>query len=61
MPSAQGLCVRAETQWPALTPDDLVIVPGWHSDSGGFTSGLSAARIGQLAAQHGAGGTVANV
>ncbi|MFG1922196.1 GlxA family transcriptional regulator [Cryptosporangium sp. NPDC048952] len=28
--SAQGLPLRAEPDWPALSRDDLVIVPGWR-------------------------------
>jgi transcriptional regulator GlxA family with amidase domain len=29
--SAQGLPLRTETTLPELAPDDLVLVPGWHS------------------------------
>ena len=31
VPAAQGVTLRATTQWPALTADDLVIIPGWRS------------------------------
>ena len=59
--SAQGLAVHAETEWPALTADDLVVIPGWRSPmlrGGPRASREVAARI---AAHHAAGGTVASV
>ena len=28
--SAQGVPLRADTEWPALRRDDLVVVPGWR-------------------------------
>ncbi len=27
----QGLSINASTEWPTLTADDLVIVPGWRA------------------------------
>jgi transcriptional regulator GlxA family with amidase domain len=59
--AAQGVTLRAETSWPSLGPDDLVIVPGWRSDTGSFVSGLSDSALGRLTAHHAAGGTVASV
>ena len=29
--TAQGATVRAVTNWPSLTTDDLIVVPGWRS------------------------------
>jgi transcriptional regulator GlxA family with amidase domain len=31
VPTAQGLPVRAEVEWPDLGPDDLLVVPGWRA------------------------------
>ena len=35
VPSAQGMSLRAETEWPALGRDDLVVVPGWRAPQPG--------------------------
>lgn len=32
--TAQGLSVRAELEWPELTREDLLFVPGWRSTAG---------------------------
>ena len=61
VPTAQGLTVRAATDWPALSRDDLVIVPGWRSPMAAGTGALSPGTIGRLADHHAAGGTVASV
>ncbi|HCT81513.1 MAG TPA: AraC family transcriptional regulator, partial [Micromonosporaceae bacterium] len=29
--SAQGLPLRTATTWPALKPNDLILVPGWRA------------------------------
>jgi transcriptional regulator GlxA family with amidase domain len=60
VPTAQGVELRARTEWPDLDPDDLVIVPGWQGRFGAH------ARLGHgsrraLAEHHSAGGTVASV
>src|SRR6202522_4447122 len=44
--TAQGATVRATTDWPTLTADDLVIVPGWRSPVIAGTGPLSAATLG---------------
>jgi transcriptional regulator GlxA family with amidase domain len=60
--TAQGLAVLAATDWPALTRDDLVIVPGWRSSAGiAGTGPLGEATLAALAAHHARGGTVASV
>ena len=61
VPTAQGLTVRAATQWPALTADDLVIVPGWRAPAIAGTGPLTADTLGRLAGHHDNGGTVASV
>ncbi|WP_035854401.1 GlxA family transcriptional regulator [Cryptosporangium arvum] len=63
--SAQGVPLSAEAGWPALTRDDLVVVPGWrvhaHPGAGWTTPHLGAGTLGRLRAHHAAGGTVASV
>ena len=61
VPTAQGLTVRAASQWPALTADDLVIVPGWRAPAIAGTGPLTADTLGRLAGHHSNGGTVASV
>ncbi|MBB4736550.1 transcriptional regulator GlxA family with amidase domain [Actinoplanes octamycinicus] len=57
VPTWQGVVLQAEVDWPALTPDDLVIVPGWRTGFGFFGPGT----LGRLREHHAAGGTVASV
>jgi transcriptional regulator GlxA family with amidase domain len=59
VPTAQGLPVRAGVDWPALSPDDLLLVPGWRTRR--HTGHLSPASLRRLAGHHAAGGTVASV
>jgi transcriptional regulator GlxA family with amidase domain len=59
--TAQGLTVRAETDWPTLTADDLIIVPGWRSPVTAGTGTLSAAVLGRLTGHHASGGTVVSI
>ncbi|SEN28083.1 GlxA family transcriptional regulator [Actinacidiphila rubida] len=61
VPTAQGLQLRASTRWPPLTPDDLVVVPGWRSPTLRDTGPVSPATLDRLRAHHAAGGTVASV
>jgi transcriptional regulator GlxA family with amidase domain len=58
--TAQGLPVRAETSWPQLQPDDLVLVPGWRTSTPG-AGRISADLRARLRTHHAAGGTVASV
>lgn len=60
--SAQGLPLAAETEWPALAADDLVVIPGWRVDD----DPAAWPRLGEplrerLREHHAAGGTVASV
>ncbi|MFD8705308.1 GlxA family transcriptional regulator [Kitasatospora sp. NPDC059648] len=71
VPTAQGLPLRAATEWPTLSAGDLVVVPGWReprSPGGGASvggpgasGGPSPASLERLAAHHAAGGTVASI
>jgi transcriptional regulator GlxA family with amidase domain len=61
VPTAQGLILRAETGWPALRADDLIVVPGWRSPLVNGTASLSARALSRLAGHHADGGTVASV
>ncbi|SDZ35402.1 transcriptional regulator, AraC family with amidase-like domain [Saccharopolyspora shandongensis] len=59
--SAQGLPLHADTSWPALTRDDLVLVPGSRVADPPRWPKLHAASAERLRAHHAAGGTVASV
>jgi transcriptional regulator GlxA family with amidase domain len=60
--TAQGVTLRATTQWPALASDDLIIVPGWRANPViAGTGPLADATLEALAAHHAHGGTVASV
>lgn len=60
--TAQGLPLRADAAWPALTPTDTVLVPGWRwGTQAPHAPPVSADAARRLAAHHAAGGTVASV
>jgi transcriptional regulator GlxA family with amidase domain len=59
--TAQGLPVRTSVIWPALTTDDLVVVPGWRSPSLAATFALGQATLDRVRAHHDAGGMVVSV
>ena len=62
VPTAQGLTVRAATNWPALAGDDLIVVPGWRTGPAiAGTGPIDDAALRALAAHHANGGTVASV
>ncbi|MEU3460290.1 DJ-1/PfpI family protein [Streptomyces sp. NPDC006733] len=61
IPTAQGVPLRAATGWPDLTPDDLVIVPGWRSRTLTRNGLLRDATLQRLRDHHAAGGVVASV
>lgn len=61
VPTAQGVMLRADTAWPSLDRDDLVVVPGWRASPGDDLVKINAATARNLAAHHEAGGTVASV
>jgi transcriptional regulator GlxA family with amidase domain len=59
--SAQQLPVQAETAVPDLTPADLLVVPGWRSDTLAGHGPISATLLAALVHHHDRGGTVASV
>ncbi len=59
--AAQGLTVQTAVDWPALTPDDLVLVPGWRSPGLRGTGALEPATLRRLADHHRDGGTVGSI
>jgi transcriptional regulator GlxA family with amidase domain len=61
VPTAQGVPLRASVEWPALEPDDLIVVPGWRAMALEGTGRLEPATLERLVAHHRAGGTVASV
>jgi transcriptional regulator GlxA family with amidase domain len=61
VPTAQGLPVQAQLEWPALGTDDLVLVPGWRAPMLGRHGQLRPDSLRRLADHHRAGGTVASV
>ena len=61
VPSAQGAIIRAETDWPVLTPDDLLMVPGWRAWDLRPANGPGPRAVAWLRAHHEAGGAVASV
>jgi transcriptional regulator GlxA family with amidase domain len=62
VPTAQGVGVRAQTDWPEPGPDDLILVPGWRT-AGLARAGppLTGPSLRRLAEHHANGGTVASV
>ncbi|GAB1820004.1 GlxA family transcriptional regulator [Herbidospora sp. RD11066] len=54
--SAQGLPVAAGQEWPALTPGDLIVVPGWRGETE-----LREEMLSRLRRHHEEGGVVASV
>lgn len=61
VPTAQGVPVRAETAWPDLTAEDLVLVPGWRSPTVRHHGQITSSTARRLSDHHQAGGTVASV
>lgn len=59
--SAQGLSLRADTGWPVLGRDDLVVVPGWRAPRLAGQGPLTAITLAALREHHDRGGTVASV
>jgi transcriptional regulator GlxA family with amidase domain len=61
VPTAQGITIRAETAWPSLGPQDIIIVPGWLTSAHKFGQPLGEPSLRRLAGHHAAGGMVASV
>jgi transcriptional regulator GlxA family with amidase domain len=61
VPTAQGLPVRAQTEWPSLEREDLVVVPGWRAPDLAGPGVLTGSSLRRLWDHHTAGGMVASV
>jgi transcriptional regulator GlxA family with amidase domain len=62
VPTAQGVTMKVATDWPRLTRDDLIIVPGWRvAPVIAGTGPVAPATIARLRDHHASGGTVVSV
>jgi transcriptional regulator GlxA family with amidase domain len=61
VPTAQGVTMRAETSWPDLGPQDIILVPGWRASAHWHRQPLGEESLRRLAAHHAAGGMVVSV
>ncbi|MFJ8788553.1 GlxA family transcriptional regulator [Streptomyces sp. NPDC102462] len=61
VPTAQGLPLVARLDWPALGPDDLIVVPGWRARTLARSPAIADASLRVLRDHHARGGTVASV
>ncbi|TQL79035.1 AraC family transcriptional regulator with amidase-like domain [Stackebrandtia endophytica] len=59
--SHQGLVLQPETSWPSLTPEDLIVVPGWRAGGKPHPSRLARSTLDRIARHHAEGGTVMSV
>jgi transcriptional regulator GlxA family with amidase domain len=59
--TAQGLWVEAATVWPSLTPDDLVVVPGWRCLRLADSPEVAESTLSVLRDHHACGGSVSSV
>ncbi|MFJ6707928.1 MULTISPECIES: GlxA family transcriptional regulator [unclassified Streptomyces] len=61
VPTAQGLPLVARLDWPALGPNDLIVVPGWRAPTLADSPAVGGDSLRRLREHHAAGGTVASV
>ncbi len=61
IPSFQGMTLHADTAWPDLSPNDLVVVPGWRVERDRPTPKFGASTLAHLSDHHRRGGTVMSV
>ncbi|QFU86057.1 GlxA family transcriptional regulator [Amycolatopsis sp. YIM 10] len=61
VPTAQGVPLNAEVEWPTLTRDDLLVVPGWRAPELRRNGPISDEALAWIRAHHRAGGLVASV
>ena len=61
IPTWQGVDLTAQTDWPTLGPDDLIVVPGWKAPRLARSVRFGQSTLDRLVAHHDAGGTVASV
>jgi transcriptional regulator GlxA family with amidase domain len=61
VPTHQGLTLRAQTKWPDLGPDDLLVIPGWRAPRLGVNGKLRRGTDDAIRNHHANGGTVASI
>ncbi|MCP9206776.1 GlxA family transcriptional regulator [Streptomyces sp. NEAU-Y11] len=59
--TAQGLPLVARLDWPALGPEDLIVVPGWRGRTLADSPAIGPGPLRALRDHHAGGGTVASV
>ncbi|WP_159501096.1 GlxA family transcriptional regulator [Microbacterium sp. 18062] len=59
--SAQGLPLEASLEWPELSRDDVILVPGWRAPLHPGSGALAEPTLARLREHHAAGGAVASV
>ncbi|MFT4279772.1 GlxA family transcriptional regulator [Microbacterium sp.] len=59
--SSQGLALQVLTEWPDLSRDDLVVVPGWSAPREEGSGALQQTTLERLRRHHAQGGTVVSV
>ncbi|WP_432037844.1 GlxA family transcriptional regulator [Streptomyces cucumeris] len=59
--TAQGLPLVARLDWPALGPEDLIVVPGWRGHTLADSPAIGPGPLRALRDHHAGGGTVASV
>ncbi|MEY9964575.1 transcriptional regulator GlxA family with amidase domain [Streptacidiphilus sp. MAP12-16] len=61
VPSAQGVPLHADTEWPELDRDDLVLVPGWRAASLASDVPIGPGPLRRLCEHYDRGGMIASV
>jgi len=59
--SHQGPTLGVGRRWPALTPRDFVIVPGWRVGAGSAPMALDSGTVQRIADHHAGGGRVVSI
>lgn len=59
--TSQGITLAADTQWPQLTKNDIIVIPGWRMRANTVTSGLTKTTLDRIAEHTHNGGTVMSV
>ncbi len=59
--SHQGIALDARTTWPELSPDDLVVIPGWRMDPRDHQPSFHRKTLDILRAHYTAGGSLMSV
>lgn len=57
----QGLTLQTETVWPELDSEDLVVVPGWHTDGQPSRPRFTPSTLARIVEHHADNGTVMSV